>query len=99
MADDSGVILEVSCAGIVPAGRPTGDSQGMSHQDSAAAQSSEQADASERVSQETAELDEELSRFAHRLAGFGLGEALDALLARRDVEEPVIRPNPDPEPC
>jgi hypothetical protein len=99
MADDSGVILEVRCAGLAPAGRPTGDSQGMSHLDSTAAQSSGQPDASAQVSPETAELDEELSRFAHRLAGFGLGEALDALLARRDVEEPVIRPNPDPEPC
>jgi hypothetical protein len=71
----------------------------MSHQDSTAAQSSEQADAPEQVSPETVELDEELSRFAHRLAGFGLGEALDVLLARPDAEEPVIRPDPDPEPC
>lgn len=71
----------------------------MSHRDSAAAHSREQPDTPERVSPETPELDEELSRFAHRLAGFGLGEALDALLARRDVEEPVIRPAPDPEPC
>jgi hypothetical protein len=71
----------------------------MSHQDSAAAHSSEQPDAPERVSPEAPELDDELSRFAHRLAGFGLGEALDALLARRDVEEPVIQPTPDPEPC
>lgn len=71
----------------------------MSHQDSTAGQSSRQPDTSGQGSAETGELDEELSRFAHRLAGFGLGEALDALLARRDVEEPVIRPNPDPEPC
>lgn len=33
------------------------------------------------------ELDDELTRFAHRLAGFGLGEALDALLSRRSRKQ------------
>jgi hypothetical protein len=33
------------------------------------------------------ELDEELTRFAHRLAGFGLGEALDALLSRQSRKQ------------
>jgi hypothetical protein len=71
----------------------------MSHQDSAATQSGHGPAAPEQSSPEEEKLDEELSRFAHRLAGFGLGEALDALLARRELDAPVIRPDPDPEPC
>lgn len=71
----------------------------MSQQDSAAAHKSKKPDDSKQIPPATGELDEELSRFAHRLAGFGLGEALDALLARREMDDPVIRPDPDPEPC
>ncbi|HET7604134.1 MAG TPA: hypothetical protein VFK36_14010 [Gemmatimonadales bacterium] len=71
----------------------------MSHQDPAATQSANGPAAPDQSSPDEEKLDEELSRFAHRLAGFGLGEALDALLARRDLEDPVIRPDPDPEPC
>ncbi len=70
----------------------------MSHQDSAATSPGKGPESPEESPAETEKLDEELSRFAHRLAGFGLGEALDALLARDD-EDPVIRPDPDPEPC
>lgn len=99
MPDRSGVILEVDRVGPSPFKRPKGDSPGMSHQDSAATPSGKEPETSEQVPPETEKLDEELSRFAHRLAGFGLGEALDALLARRDLEDPVIRPDPDPEPC
>jgi hypothetical protein len=33
------------------------------------------------------ELEDELTRFAHRLAGFGLGEALDAVLSRRSRKQ------------
>lgn len=71
----------------------------MSQHDSPAGHTKQQSDSTERVPPESGELDEELSRFAHRLAGFGLGEALDALLARRELDDPVVRPNPDPEPC
>jgi hypothetical protein len=71
----------------------------MSHQDSAATQPGNGPEASEQTPPETEKLDEELSRFAHRLAGFGLGEALDAMLARRALDDPALRPDPDPEPC
>lgn len=71
----------------------------MSQQDSAAAHKSTKPDHSKQTPPAAGELDEELSRFAHRLAGFGLGEALDALLAHREMDDPVIRPDPDPEPC
>lgn len=71
----------------------------MSHQDSTTQKPGNGSDASQQVPADAEQMDEELSRFAHRLAGFGLGEALDALLARRDHEDPAIQPDPDPEPC
>lgn len=43
------------------------------------------------------ELGDELSRFARRLAGFGLGEALDAMLPHRKLKESGVPP--DPKPC
>lgn len=69
----------------------------MSNQDTAARNSNVEPDAPDPAAAEGGELDEELSRFANRLAGFGLGEALDALMARRDLKDAQARP--DPEPC
>jgi hypothetical protein len=63
------------------------------------ARNSKQPPSPAEVTTESGELGEELSRFARRLASFGLGEALDALLARQHQPEPgSARQDPDPEP-
>ncbi len=71
----------------------------MTESDSAARNSTKQSEDPGQDPAQSADLNEELSRFAHRLAGFGLGEALDVLLARREVDDQPIGPEPDPEPC
>lgn len=42
------------------------------------------------------ELGDELSRFARRLAGFGLGEALDAVLLGRNLKKSGAPSGPNP---
>jgi hypothetical protein len=61
------------------------------------ARNSKQPPAPADAATESGELGEELSRFARRLASFGLGEALDALLARQHRPEAGAHQDPDPE--
>ena len=68
----------------------------MTERDIAARNSNGNGDDQEESGASPSDLGQELSRFSDRLASFGLGEALDALLSRRVRTEPELSPPADP---
>jgi len=69
----------------------------MSERKNTARNSKETAEGASAASDADPGLEEELSRFSHRLASFGLGAALDALFPAEPPELPSVQP--DAGPC